>query len=460
MKKQTKKKLIIGLSIGIASTIILVPASIAITALIYSNTYDIPEQKDTIINTTGLVQVKDRSLYDKNGKKIRLEGVNFGNVFLQEGWLGPFALEPNKNPDGTYVRDHDNHFTYPEFTEEDFRNGLLTNPNCGETNFNTWFDYYFNSWINDVDYKIIKEELNLNCIRLPIYWKNLLNDDLTRKDENEAFYYIDKIIESAKANDLYIILDLHGVPGSQNGYEHSGTTEFGASFWHNEEYINSALDCWDFISNHYLTTRSDLSSTIASYDLLNEPTYETAGSTEKFCWDVFDKMYDVIRNNNDNHVITIEGCWTFANLPNPKDYNWENVQYEYHWYNFNHEETPYWLFYAVTDFWNIGKDYNVPVFIGEFTFFEDAEQWQYGLDLFKEREYSWTTWNYKACTVGWWSTSWGVLSAKLNFDTSKDEKKIDVSKCTFEEFKNTCDKLKSEHCEKYTLYNVLKNRNN
>lgn len=457
-KKMSKKgKIILFTSLGIVSTLVLGVAIFVASVSSYSINYALPVQATTIKNNTGLVQSHNRSLYDENGNMLRLEGVNFGNIFIQEGWLGAFATDPMFNEDGTIKKDNDNNILYPEFTEEDFREALLTNPNCGDANFDTWFDHYFNSWLNDSDYRTLKE-LNLNCIRLPIYWRNLLNDDLTRKDEDKAFYYIDKIIESAKENDLYIILDLHGVPGSQNGLEHSGTTEFGASFWTNETYMESVVDCWEYISTHYMNTRSDLSATIASYDLLNEPTETTNGTTTPKIWDYFDKLYKVIRDNNDNHVITMEGCWTFANLPNPKDYNWKNVQYEYHWYNF--DDVNYDLFYIVTDFWNITRDYNVPVLIGEFTFFEEKTQWQRGFDLFKKRNYSWTVWNYKAVSTGWWSTSWGVLSAKLDLNRDKEERKTNVKTCTFEEFKNTCDKLVSNKCEKYTTYNVIKNRNN
>ena len=330
-KKKMAKDLKVGLIVG--GSILGVLATVIGTVAIYSATYKIPKQLEKINNDTGLVQAYGRSLYNPNGDKIVLEGVNFGNIFLQEGWLSNFALEPSKNADGSYVKDDGGYIQYPEFAEEDFRTGLYNNPNCGVENYDEWFDYYFNSWVNDSDYDLLVE-LNLNCIRLPIYWRNLLNDDYTRKDETVAFKYIDNVIEKAKEHNLYIVLDLHGVPGSQNGFEHSGVSDHKVNFWKNETYINAAITCWEFIVDHYQTTRTDLSSTIATYDLLNEPTYVYNGSTTKECWDVMDRLYDTIRAKNDQHVITIEGCWTFSALPDPKQYKWENVQYEYHLYCF------------------------------------------------------------------------------------------------------------------------------
>ena len=200
------------------------------TAAIYSVTYKVPEQEEHIENNTGLVVAKNRSLYDLNGNRLILEGVNFGNIFLQEGWLSPFAIEPLKNSDGSYQKDKDGNILYPEFAQEDFYQGLINNPHCGENNYDKWFEYYFNCWVNDTDYTLLKE-LNLNAIRLPIYWRDLLNDDFSRKNETTAFKYIDKIISDAKDNGIYIILDLHGVPGSQNGFEHSGVTNQKVEFW-------------------------------------------------------------------------------------------------------------------------------------------------------------------------------------------------------------------------------------
>ena len=122
----------------------------------------------------------------------------------------------------------------------------------------------------------------------------------------------------------------------------------------------------------------------------------------------------------------MEGCWDFAALPDPKDYGWENVQYEYHWYNWWSDTLSYDLFYSYQDMSNIGRDYDVPVYIGEFSYFENKDAWEEGLQLFKDRNYSWTIWNYKTTTVGWWTSSWGVYTLKLNLDTKTEELKTNV----------------------------------
>ena len=96
---------------------------------LYTTGKSAPEQPETVENTTGLIQARGRSLYDARGKRVQLKGINAGQILLQEGWMSPFALEPLKNEDGSYVKDKDGNLQYPEFTEEEFRRGLGENPN-------------------------------------------------------------------------------------------------------------------------------------------------------------------------------------------------------------------------------------------------------------------------------------------------------------------------------------------
>ncbi len=442
--------------IGKVLLAVLILVLLVLTAVfIYSKTYSIPEQDAAIENTTGLVQAHGRSLYDADGKALQLTGINAGQILLQEGWMSPFSLEPLKNEDGSYVKDGDGNIQYPEFTEEEFRRGLANNPNLAAYDLDKIMRSYWDCFFTEEDFRIIKEDLGLNCIRLPFYYLNILNEDLSVKAEEDAFGYLDWFISCAAQQELYVILDLHGAPGSQNGYEHSGSEKREANLWTSQENINATVTLWDYVSLHYSQAKPELGKWIASYDILNEPTIVYKGETNKECWDVFDKIYDAIRENGDQHVITMAGCWNFATLPDPADYNWENVQYEYHWYNWWSGTIPYDLFYMYQDVFNIGRDYDVPVLIGEFTLFEDKEMWEKQLSMFDERNYSWTIWNYKTTVTGWWTSSWGVYTVQMKAVTENEDLKCNVATCTYEEFILTCEMTRTENCAKGTLYEVL-----
>ncbi|MBQ8580451.1 MAG: cellulase family glycosylhydrolase [Oscillospiraceae bacterium] len=424
--------------------------------VIYSQTFTIPRQAASIENNTGLVQAYGRSLYDAAGQPLQLVGVNAGQILLQEGWMSPFSLEPLKNEDGSYVKDGDGNIQYPEFSEEQFRAGLASNENLKDHDLEELMEYYWRCCFTEEDFRIVKEDLGMNTIRLPFYYLNILNEDLSLKSEEEAFSYIDWFVSMAAKYELYVVLDLHGAPGSQSGYEHSGAAERVAGLWTSQENIDATIALWDFISEHYTNTAPQLGKWIATYDLMNEPTIVYKGRTTKECWDVFDRIYDVIRENGDCHVITMAGCWEFDKLPDPADYGWENVQYEYHWYNWTPDVVPYWLFYTYQDMFSIGHDYDVPVLIGEFTLFEDKEAWADQLALFDARSYSWTVWNYKTCVTGWWTSSWGVYTCQLKCVTENEDTKCNVSTCTYEEFIATCEKMRTENCVTATLYEVIR----
>ena len=248
-------------------------------------------------------------------------------------------------------------------------------------------------------------------------------------------------------------MDLHGAPGSQNGYEHSGVTDQRCEFWDTPAYVDAVVDLWDYVSDHYTDTVPELGKWIASYDLLNEPTDGHGGVTTKKCWEAFDRMYEVIRYNGDDHVITISGSWDFGKLPNPQKYSWKNVQYEYHWYNWWSDIVPYDLFYLYQDMWNIFRNYDVPVLIGEFTLFEDKEAWSTQLQLFDDRNYSWTVWNYKTTVMGGWTSSWGVYTCQLKL--APGELKCNIATCTFDEYLAVCQQVKTANCATGTLYEVL-----
>ena len=449
-----KKKVLKTLLILLLALVLLL-GLVAGALTLYSRTYSIPPQAESITNTTGLVQAYGRSLYDAQGNAIQLKGINAGQILVQEGWMSPFALEPLKNEDGSYVKDADGNIQYPEFTEKELRAALAANPNLSGCDTEGLLQYYWHCFFTEEDFRIIKEELGLNTIRLPFYWQNILNADLSLKEERAAFEYFDWFISKAAKHGLYVILDLHGAPGSQSGYEHSGDISQGAGLWHNEDYINATISLWSYISQHYTKTAPELGKWIAAYDLLNEPTYETRKVTTKECWEVFDKLYDAIRDNGDNHVIAMGCCWDFSSLPDPASYNWENVLYEYHWYNWWPDILSYELYYIYQDIFNIGRDYDVPVLIGEFTCFEDKEAWAKELQHFDGRNYSWTIWNYKTTVTGWWTSSWGVYTCQRKAITENEDTKCNVATCTYEEFIAACEKTRTENCAKGTLYEVL-----
>ena len=437
-KKPGLKKWVKGLIIGGASllTVILTICVIGVSYATYPKRYKYndPEHVEVQHDKLETVKAVGRSLYDVNGDVLHLKGVNYGNYLIQEEWMSINSLGPLLNEDGSYasVNYEGTVTSYNESYQEDIEKALRENPNnFTEEQIEKLWDIYYDAYCQEVDFQNIKNS-GLNLIRLPVDYHTFLKGDdehLVMKDN--AFERIDWFLEMSKKYELYVIIDMHGVPGGQNGYEHSGVRS--VEFWDNELYQNTIINLWRDIAEHYATERADLASTIASYDLINEPAnnYFTTGKKQ---WDVMDKIYDAIREVDTDHVITFEGCWFFNNLPDPKDYGWENVMYEYHFYNWNEPLVSNDMFYALQFLTFEGHDFEVPKYVGEFTFFDNKDEWIKWLNYYDQMGFNWSFWSYKAVSVGWWDTSWGMYVQKLFH--KEGDLKLDLRTATYEEIRS------------------------
>lgn len=444
----------------VLGVIIVVPlAFVGITTAISKGRGDRTTKDATIENDTGLVQQKGSSLYDKDGNRLILRGVNAGGMLVTEGWMVPYSAGESTNSDGSIKYDSDGMPVYPTLTQEEALAAFEANPNLTDEQRKTLVDTYRANWFSEEDFDFVKNNLGMNAIRLPFYYRDILDESddgqtFTRKSEDEAFEYFDWFAQQCLDRDMYLILDLHGAPGGNNGYEHCG--HMGQNdLWTEEVYQDATVDLWTYIAEHYTNTEPELGAAIATYDIINEPCAyldnQNAG-TQSPCYAVFDKIYDGIRSVGDEHVITIEGVWDFTNFANPEDYGWENIQYEIHLYNWNAGSIPEWLFqdyHEMKSWW--GHYYDVPYYCGEFTCFENEGDWFERMDWFEKRGYSYTLWNYKLTVEGWWTTTWGVKTFEMHFEDDEksvtaDKLKANLKTDTYEDLLLVAQAVNSDNC--------------
>ena len=67
-------------------------------------------------------------------------------------------------------------------------------------------------------------------------------------------------------------------------------------------------------------------------------------------------------------------------------------------------------------------NFDVPLLVGEYTFFENVDSWDYGLSTFVEQGWSFTSWTYKVHGAG---SSWGMYTGETE--------KVDIYTDSFEE---------------------------
>jgi hypothetical protein len=91
----------------------------------------------------------------------------------------------------------------------------------------------------------------LNCIRIPFNYRHFQDDLNPSVIKLEGFRILDRIIERCAAENLYVVLDLHAVPGGQNQDWHSDSGVHKALFWQFIDFQNRMINLWKEIAFHY-----------------------------------------------------------------------------------------------------------------------------------------------------------------------------------------------------------------
>ncbi|MBE5819173.1 MAG: glycoside hydrolase family 5 protein [Clostridiales bacterium] len=466
--KSLIKKLLICIGAMVAVAVITVGVLFIMGSRYMSDDFeeDIPEHVDVEDNAFDTIVAVGEGLYEQDGDLFEIKGINYGNLFISEGWMTINSLGAAYNDDGSFERVNNQGIVeeYEEIYQEEMDAALLNRVQNGDftqEQLQTLYDTFFYSYCTEADFELLKDT-GINTIRLPVYYRTFMegsDDALVMRED--AFEKLDYFLDLAKKYDLKVIIDMHGVVGGQSGYEHSGTRD--AEFWDNETYINSMCELWRNIALHYINDRPDLASTILAYDLVNEPIISTALSMGSKQWKGLDKLYDAIREVDDHHVISIESVWYPVSLPSPGKFDWENVLYQYHFYNWNPDSLlTNELFYRVILSLYSLSDYDVPKFVGEFNFFGNEEAWDEYLELYDSLGWGWTVWSYKVVSVGWWDSSWGLAVRKLNLQNDVENTaiedyrlKLDIRTASYEEILQEWSKEKTQYgtqTGEYKLY--------
>ncbi|WP_144557857.1 glycoside hydrolase family 5 protein [Shouchella miscanthi] len=337
-----------------------------------------------VIRTT--IQTGDTPFLKTDGKKMRnefgtgdeviLRGTNAGGWLVMENWMSPTNAPDQKTAMDTLTS---------RFGEE-----------TAWELFNLFQDTYW----QESDFDRIKAE-GMNVIRLPFTYFEMLNDDGSLKAT--AFERMDWFINEAEKRALYIILDMHGAPGSQNGKDHSGDTRFPdvGNLYGNAENMDRTVFLWERIAERYKDH-----PWIAGYDLLNEP----GGASGKEQFDFYDRLYRAVRRKDPDHIIIIEAIWDPMDLPHPDLYGWQNVVYSYHFYGWddiNNLDYQKQFVDSKVTMVNEWTNYPVPLLVGEFTLFSNLQSWDYALRVYDDQRWSYTTWTYKVTGQG---SSWGMYT--------------------------------------------------
>ncbi len=207
---------------------------------------------------------------------------------------------------------------YPA-NEESMREGLKKV--LGERKYNLYFDTFYKSYFTEPDAEYI-QSLGLNLVRIPINYR-LFEDDINPGViKKEAFEYLDKVIELCAKHQIYTIIDLHALPGSQNQHWHSDNPTHVAAFWIYKEFQDRAVHLWEAIAEHYRNQ-----PWVAGYDLINEP----ADPSGEKLFPYYKRLREAIRKIDEKHILFLEGDRYATDFSKFTEV-WENVVYTNHDY--------------------------------------------------------------------------------------------------------------------------------
>lgn len=257
-------------------------------------------------DTFELLTTDGTKIVNPDGETVILKGCNTGNWLLLEMWM--------------LTIDHG------EFRDEyDFQNNLAER--FGEAEKDRLMEVYRENWITPRDFKIIKS-FGFNVIRLPFNYRILQDDDKPFELRPDAFKWLDRAIEMAEAEGVYVILDMHGVPGGQSVDHPTGRVEQN-KLWGDPIYGKRTAWLWKQIAERYRDRAS-----VAGYDLINEPYHDFTGDIRPRLREIFEEVYAAVREVDDKHIV-------FAPAPlwgghgfygNPHENGWTNVAFTEHHY--------------------------------------------------------------------------------------------------------------------------------
>ena len=303
----------------------------------------------------GFVHTKGSDLVDAKGQTLMLRGINLGNWFEPEGYM--FHFEDNPQSTSEIER----------LTEE------LIGPDKAEAFWKQWRETY----ITEADIDMLKKS-GFNSVRVPLHWK------FFDSDNSEGFRLLDRLIQWARKDNIYVILDLHCAPGGQTGTNIDDSLGY-PWLYRSPEAQEHTLAIWRRLAAHYKNE-----PIVLGYDLLNEPIphFPQLQQYNKDLEPLYRKIVATVREVDRNHVVILGGAqWdsNFNVFGPPFD---SNVMYTFH---------KYWTapdVSVIQPYLDFRDKYHVPIWLGESG--ENKDEWIAAFTKTLEaNKVGWCFWPYK-----------------------------------------------------------------
>jgi len=245
--------------------------------------------------------------------KEKLRGVNLGGWLVLEPWITPSIFQKYPMSDGIV----------DEYT-------LCEKLGAQEAHDNVLKPHWDN-WIQWKDLKKIADS-GFNHVRIPVGYWAYDNSDSPYSDG--AAPYIDAAIDWARSVGLKVMIDLHGAPLSQNGFDNSGQRidTPGKPGWQQGDSVQKTLAVLQKMQDKYGDAKYD--DVIAGVELLNEPLTPVLDLQQykKFVRDGFSQQ----RKSSQSRVVIVQDGFqqpdSYNGFLTPSDNDAQNVAVDHHEY--------------------------------------------------------------------------------------------------------------------------------
>ncbi|KPH14923.1 cellulase family glycosylhydrolase [Chryseobacterium sp. ERMR1:04] len=296
--------------------------------------------------TSQLLKTNGQKIVNDKGENIQLRGLGLGGWMLQEGYMLKTA-----------------DFAGPQYKIKEKIAELI-----GENGMNEFYKAYLKNGITKQDIDFLAKS-GFNSIRLPMHY-NLYTLPIEKesvKGQNtwleEGFKMTDDLLKWCADNKIYLILDMHALPGGQgNDANISDNDKSKPSLWESEENQKKTIALWKKLAERYKDE-----PWIGGYDLINEPNINFTGKnpngTDEMSnaplWKLQKDITEAIRQVDKKHIIFLEGNG-WGNNYNGLTPIWDNnMAFSFHKYwNNNDDET-------LKNALELREKHNMPIWLGE-----------------------------------------------------------------------------------------------
>lgn len=319
---------------------------------INSVTVSVPVQN----NGPGYLRASGKNIVNNQGNYL-IKAINLGNYMVQEGYM--------LNLGGGY--------------QWNIKNKIADV--VGVANRDKFYDDYYNNFITKADIDSIAK-WGFNSIRLPMHYNLFTPLGQQGVYLEKGFTMVDQLLAWCKANNLYLILDLHAAPGGQSSGDISDYVAGQPSLWESAANRAQTVALWRKLAERYANEEY-----IGGYDLINETNW-TLPNNNALLAQLMKDITAAIRQVDNNHILFIEGN-SYANDYNGLTPKWDNnMAYSFHKYWNDNTTSSLNFIFAIRD----GQ--NVPIWLGEFG--ENSNHWiAEAITLMNNNNIGWAIWPYK-----------------------------------------------------------------